>query len=99
MTRILMVRHGHVEGIEPPRFRGRRELPLTELGQRQAAVSFTPSHPDPERGRRWRLERQVGRCGAGKFLTDGFGEGRNLQDPRRASSDGGFGFAGAQERS
>jgi probable phosphoglycerate mutase len=39
MTRILMVRHGHVEGIEPPRFRGRRELPLTELGQRQAAAT------------------------------------------------------------
>jgi probable phosphoglycerate mutase len=39
VTRILMVRHGHVEGIEPPRFRGRRELPLTELGQRQAAAT------------------------------------------------------------
>jgi len=39
MTRILMVRHGHVEGIEPPRFRGRYELPLTELGQRQAAAT------------------------------------------------------------
>jgi phosphoserine phosphatase len=39
MTRILMVRHGHVEGIEPPRFRGRRELPLTERGQRQAAAT------------------------------------------------------------
>jgi probable phosphoglycerate mutase len=39
MTRILMVRHGHVEGIEPPRFRGRRETPLTELGQREAAAT------------------------------------------------------------
>ena len=39
MTRILMVRHGHVEGIEPPRFRGRCETPLTELGQRQAAAT------------------------------------------------------------
>ena len=39
MTRILMVRHGHVDGIEPPRFRGRRELPLTGLGQRQAAAT------------------------------------------------------------
>jgi broad specificity phosphatase PhoE len=39
MTRILMVRHGHVEGIEPPRFRGRYETPLTELGQRQAAAT------------------------------------------------------------
>jgi len=39
MTRILLVRHGHVEGIEPPRFRGRCETPLTELGQRQAAAT------------------------------------------------------------
>jgi phosphoserine phosphatase len=39
MTRILMVRHGHVDGIEPPRFRGRCELPLTELGRRQASAT------------------------------------------------------------
>lgn len=39
MTRLLVVRHGHVEGIEPPRFRGRRDAPLTELGQRQAAAT------------------------------------------------------------
>jgi probable phosphoglycerate mutase len=39
MTRILVVRHGYVEGIEPPRFRGRCEVPLTELGQRQAAAT------------------------------------------------------------
>lgn len=36
MTKILLTRHGHVEGIDPPRFRGRTELPLTPLGQRQA---------------------------------------------------------------
>lgn len=36
MTKIILVRHGHVEGIDPPRFRGRTELPLTELGTRQA---------------------------------------------------------------
>jgi phosphoserine phosphatase len=36
MTKIILVRHGHVEGIDPPRFRGRTELPLTELGMRQA---------------------------------------------------------------
>jgi broad specificity phosphatase PhoE len=36
MTKILLVRHGHVEGIEPPRFRGRQDLALTELGCRQA---------------------------------------------------------------
>jgi broad specificity phosphatase PhoE len=39
MTRILLVRHGHVEGIEPERFRGRTELALTELGRRQAAAT------------------------------------------------------------
>ena len=36
MTKIILTRHGHVEGIEPERFRGRTELPLTELGRAQA---------------------------------------------------------------
>lgn len=36
MTRILLTRHGHVEGIHPPRFRGRAELPLTTEGLAQA---------------------------------------------------------------
>lgn len=36
MTKIILTRHGHVEGIKPKRFRGRAELALTELGQRQA---------------------------------------------------------------
>lgn len=36
MTRFILARHGHVEGIEPARFRGRLELPLTELGRSQA---------------------------------------------------------------
>lgn len=35
---LILVRHGHVEGITPARFRGRAELPLTALGQRQAAA-------------------------------------------------------------
>ncbi|MDA9436883.1 histidine phosphatase family protein [Bradyrhizobium sp. CCBAU 51627] len=40
MTKILLVRHGHVEGIRPPRFRGREDLPLTSRGQAEAlAVS------------------------------------------------------------
>jgi len=38
-TRIVLVRHGHVEGIAPPRFRGRADLPLTGLGLRQAAAT------------------------------------------------------------
>jgi len=36
VTRILLVRHGHVEGIAPERFRGRADLPLTDLGVAQA---------------------------------------------------------------
>jgi phosphoserine phosphatase len=38
MTTILLVRHGHVEGIKPERFRGRADLALTEAGQRQAEL-------------------------------------------------------------
>lgn len=37
--KLVVVRHGHVEGITPPRFRGRTELPLTALEGRQAAAS------------------------------------------------------------
>jgi len=33
------VRHGHVEGIEPARFRGRADPPLTAEGTRQALAS------------------------------------------------------------
>jgi probable phosphoglycerate mutase len=36
MTRLLVVRHGHVEGMTPERFRGRRDVDLSELGLRQA---------------------------------------------------------------
>ncbi len=36
VTKILLVRHGHVEGIDPERFRGRADLPLTERGRAQA---------------------------------------------------------------
>jgi broad specificity phosphatase PhoE len=36
LTTLLLTRHGHVEGISRERFRGRSELPLTELGVRQA---------------------------------------------------------------
>ncbi len=33
---IVLVRHGHVDGIDPPRFRGRTDLPLTLRGVQQA---------------------------------------------------------------
>ena len=36
MTKILLIRHGHVEGIKPERFRGRAQLDLTELGRAEA---------------------------------------------------------------
>ena len=36
MTKILLTRHGHVDGIKPARFRGRAELALTEHGLAQA---------------------------------------------------------------
>jgi phosphoserine phosphatase len=39
MTRIILVRHGHVDWIAPERFRGRAELPLSSLGRRQAQAA------------------------------------------------------------
>lgn len=36
---LVLVRHGHVEGIHPERFRGQLDLPLTSLGREQAAVT------------------------------------------------------------
>lgn len=36
MTTLLLIRHGEVPGISPPRFRGRQELELTERGRAQA---------------------------------------------------------------
>ncbi|MBV8189607.1 MAG: histidine phosphatase family protein [Alphaproteobacteria bacterium] len=36
MTKILLTRHGHVEGIHPERFRGRAELALTKQGVSEA---------------------------------------------------------------
>ncbi|MDF0490535.1 histidine phosphatase family protein [Sphingomonas sp. H39-1-10] len=37
--KLLLIRHGHVEGVYPQRFRGRKEVPLTELGIRQAKAT------------------------------------------------------------
>ena len=39
MTRIILTRHGHVDGIAPLRFRGQTETPLTERGRAQAAAT------------------------------------------------------------
>jgi probable phosphoglycerate mutase len=38
MTKILLIRHGHVEGIKPERFRGREPLELTARGRSEAAA-------------------------------------------------------------
>lgn len=39
MTTIILTRHGHVEGINPPRFRGQHPLPLTEQGLEEAKMT------------------------------------------------------------
>ena len=36
MTKIILVRHGHVEGIKPERFRGRQDVALSDLGRLEA---------------------------------------------------------------
>ena len=36
--RVILCRHGHVEGIEPARFRGRADIPLTARGHAEAAA-------------------------------------------------------------
>lgn len=38
MTKLILTRHGHVEGIKPERFRGREQLQLTERGVAEAAA-------------------------------------------------------------
>jgi phosphoserine phosphatase len=38
MTKILLTRHGHVDGIKPERFRGRQPLALTAQGRADAAA-------------------------------------------------------------
>jgi phosphoserine phosphatase len=38
-TKIILTRHGHVEGIAPRRFRGRQDVPLSELGRAQARAT------------------------------------------------------------
>ena len=37
-TKIILTRHGHVEGIAPQRFRGREDMPLSKLGYAQATA-------------------------------------------------------------
>jgi len=44
MTKIILVRHGHVEGISPERFRGRADLSLTPEGRKQAEATARRIH-------------------------------------------------------
>jgi broad specificity phosphatase PhoE len=51
MTKIILTRHGHVEGIKPERFRGREPLQLTKRGEAEAvalaqriAAHWRPGH-------------------------------------------------------
>ena len=46
MTTLLLVRHGEVPGISPPRFRGRQELELTDRGRAQAQRTAERLHAD-----------------------------------------------------
>lgn len=38
MTKIILTRHGHVEGIDPARFRGRHEALLSDRGKKEATA-------------------------------------------------------------
>lgn len=38
-VKLILVRHGHVEGIKPEKFRGQIDLPLTERGRLQAKLT------------------------------------------------------------
>ncbi len=38
-TRVLLIRHGDVEGLAPARFRGRRDVPLSALGERHVEAA------------------------------------------------------------
>jgi probable phosphoglycerate mutase len=60
MTKIILTRHGHVEGIKPERFRGREPLELTKRGTAEAALLAQRI------GARWRPSQiytsPMGRC-------------------------------------
>jgi probable phosphoglycerate mutase len=38
-VKLILLRHGAVEGMDPPRFRGRKDIPLTETGRAQAETT------------------------------------------------------------
>ena len=83
MTKILLTRHGHVEGIRPARFRGRAELPLTVRGlaQADALAARIAAHWKPVAVYTSALQRCVvtgGKiaeaCGVGASVHEGLGD-------------------------
>lgn len=103
MTKIILTRHGHVEGISPERFRGRTDLPLTELGELQAkavaariAASWEPSriYSGPLRRCLATAETIAKACGASSEALDdlndidyGEWQWQTLEEVRAASPD------------
>ena len=83
MTRILLTRHGHVDGIHPARFRGRAELPLTDRGLAQAdalaariAVRWKPAAVYTSALQRYVVtgQRVAEVCGIPASVHDGMGD-------------------------
>lgn len=83
MTKIILTRHGHVEGINPERFRGRADLPLTELGKVQAeavaariAANWKPSavYASPMRRCTTTAEAIAKACGLKSEVLDGLND-------------------------
>lgn len=81
--RIVLTRHGEVEGIAPPRFRGRANLALTELGQRQAqalatvvASRFSPAlvYTSPMQRCRDTGHAIAAACGTGEQVYEGIND-------------------------
>jgi len=103
-TRIVLVRHGHVEGIDPPRFRGQTDLPLTSRGMRQAEMTrdLLANLPHPAAAYASPLSRCMTTAGIiaqrlslvvvpmPSFVDIDYGDwqGRSYQDVQRADPEG-----------
>ncbi|WP_321969155.1 histidine phosphatase family protein [Paraburkholderia tropica] len=81
--RIVLTRHGEVEGIVPPRFRGRTQLALTRLGQQQAlalaaavASQFSPAmvYTSPMQRCRDTGHSIATACGVGEQVLEGIND-------------------------
>ena len=103
-TRIVLIRHGHVEGIYPPRFRGQMNLPLTSRGTRQAEMTrdLLANLPHPATAYASPLSRCVATAGIiaqplslavvpmPSFLDINYGDwqGRSYQEVQQADPEG-----------